>query len=172
MKKLLALTLVLLMVAGCSAPSLKLGLGMIANMSGSDATADADGKTQADVTACAATFDSNGKIVGVSFDVAQCKATVTTAGAVTVASDISTKKELGDAYNMKGASPIGKEWFEQIAAFESYCVGKTAADVTGMAVTEANGHTNVPDVEELKSSCTMSVGDFIASLDKANANAK
>ena len=41
MKKLIALTLVLLMVAGCSAPSLTLGLGMVAIMSGGDASADA-----------------------------------------------------------------------------------------------------------------------------------
>ena len=66
MKKLIALTLVLLMVAGCSAPSLKLGLGMVANMSGGNASPDGDGKTQADVTACAVTLDSNGKIVGVA----------------------------------------------------------------------------------------------------------
>ena len=118
MKKLIALTLVLLMVAGCSAPSLKLGLGMVANMSGGDASADGDGKTQADVTACAVTLDGNGKIVGVSWDVAQCKAAVTAAGKVTVADSIQTKKELKEGYNMKPASAIGKEWYEQIAALE------------------------------------------------------
>lgn len=172
MKKLIALTLVLLMVAGCSAPSLKLGLGMVANMSGSDASADGDGKTQADVTACAVTLDSNGKIVGVSWDVMQCKATATTAGKVTVADAIKSKKELGNDYNMKPASAIGKEWFEQIDALEKYAVGKTPADVSGMQVKEANGHTNVPDVADLTSSCTMSCGDFFATLTKAAANAK
>ena len=94
MKKLLALTLVLLMVAGCSAPSLKLGLGMKVNMTGADASADGDGKSQSDVTACAVTLDSNGKIVGVSWDVAQCKAAVTAAGKVTVADAVQSKKEL------------------------------------------------------------------------------
>jgi hypothetical protein len=172
MKKLIVLTLALLMVAGCSAPSLKLGLGMVAGMTGSNASVDADGSTQADVTACAVTLDSNGKIVGVSWDVMQCKATVTTEGAVTVADSVQSKKELKENYNMKGASAIGKEWYEQIAALEEYSVGKTPADVTGMAVKESNGHTNVPDVAELTSSCTMSCGDFFATLEKAAANAK
>ena len=172
MKKLIALTLVLLMVAGCSAPSLKLGLGMKVNPKSSNASADADGSSQFDVTACAVTLDSNGKVVGVSWDVAQCKAAVTAAGKVTVADSIQTKKELKEGYNMKPASAIGKEWYEQIDALEKYSVGKTPADVTGMKVIEANGHTNVPDVEDLKSSCTMSCGDFFETLTKAAANAK
>jgi len=145
---------------------------MVANMSGGDASADAAGNTQADVTACAVTLDSNGKIVGVSWDVMQCKAQVTTDGKVTVADAIQSKKELKEGYNMKGASPIGKEWYEQIDALEQYAVGKTPADVSGMQVKEVNGHTNVPDVAELTSSCTMSCGDFFATLTKAAANAK
>ena len=172
MKKLLALTLVLLMVAGCSAPSVKLGLGMKVNMTGSDASADGDGKSQSDVTACAVTLDSNGKNVGVSWDVVQCKTAVTTAGKVTVADAVQSKKELKEGYNMKPASAIGKEWYEQIAALEAYAVGKTPADVAGMKVTEANGHTNVPDVADLTSSCTMSCGDFFDTLTKAAGNAK
>ena len=172
MKKLIVLTLALLMVAGCSAPTLKLGLGMTAGMTGTNASVDADGTTQADVTACAVTLDSNGKIVGVSWDVMQCKATVTTEGAVTVADAIQSKKELKEGYNMKPASPIGKEWYEQIAALEEYSVGKAVADVTGMEVKEVNGHTNVPAIEDLTSSCTMSCGDFFVTLDKAAANAK
>ena len=111
MKKLIALTLVLLMVAGCSAPSLKLGLGMVANMSGGDASADGDGKTQADVTACAVTLDSNGKIVGVAWDVMQCKASVTTAGAVTVADSIQSKKELAE--NVLGGG--GEKWLTELS---------------------------------------------------------
>ena len=172
MKKLIALTLVLLMVAGCSAPSLKLGLGMVTGITGTAASADADGKSQADVTACAVTLDSNGKIVGVSWDVVQAKAAVKMDGTVTPATDVQTKKELKEGYNMKVASAIGKEWYEQIDALEKYAVGKTPADVAGMKVTVNGDHDNIPDVEELKSSCTMSCGDFFASLTKAANNAK
>jgi len=173
MKKLFALTLVLLMVAGCSAPSLKLGLGMKVGMTGSDASVDADGKSQSDVTACAVTLDANGKIVGVAWDVVQCKTTVTTDGKVTVADAVQSKKELKDNYNMKSVSSIGKEWYEQVGALEAYAVGKTPADVTGMKVTTAaNGHTNVPDIEDLRSSCTISCGDFFDTLTKAAGNAR
>ena len=180
MKKLLALTLVLLLVAGCSAPTLKLGMGMVASMTGSNATAataDADavdGKTQADVTVCAVTLDGDNKIVGISFDVVQCKATFTPEGAVSVASDIKTKKELGDDYGMRGVSAIGKEVNEQIVALEEYAVGKTVADVVGMPTFDRGdgNHTDVPDVEELKSSCTITVGAYLDALDKAAANAK
>jgi len=174
MKKLLALTLVLLMVAGCSAPTLKLGLGMVSKVTGSAATADADGKTQADVTACAVSLDSAGKIVGVSWDVVQAKAAIAKDGTVTPATDIQTKKELGDAYGMRAVSAIGKEVNEQIVALEGYAVGKAAADVIGMPTFDRGdgNHTNVPDVEELKSSCTITVQDYLASLDKAVKNAK
>ena len=52
----------------------KTGLGMVVSMSGTDAEDEDPAKTQADVTVCEATFDQDGKIVAVSFDVAQCKA--------------------------------------------------------------------------------------------------
>ncbi len=110
--------------------------------------------------------------MGVSWDVVQCKTAVTAAGKVTVADAVQSKKELKEGYNMKPASAIGKEWYEQIAALEAYAVGKTPADVAGMKVTEVNGHTNVPDIEDLKSSCTMSCGDFFDTLTKAAANAQ
>jgi len=74
---------------------------------------------------------------------------------------------------MKVASAIGKEWFEQIDALEKYSVGKAAKDVIGMATYKKDdAHTAVPDVAELKSSCTMTVGDYLLALEKAVANAK
>jgi hypothetical protein len=39
--------------------------------------------------------------------------------------EFQTKNELGDAYGMKKASSIGKEWNEQANAFAQYVVGKT-----------------------------------------------
>lgn len=176
MKKLIALTLVLLMVAGCSAPSLKLGLGVVGEMSGTNASADGDGNAQADVTVCAVTLDSSNKIVGVSWDVSQIKAAVTTSGVVTPGADLRSKKEKGDDYGMRGVSEaigIGKEWFEQVDALEKYAVGKAASDVVSMSVyAKDEEHTTVPDVEDLKSSVTIAVGAFLESLDKAVANAK
>ena len=172
MKKLIALTLLLLLVAGCgSGSSLKLGLGVVGEMSGTNASQDGDGRAQADVTVCAVTLDSSNKIVGISWDVSQIRAAVTAAGVVTPGSDLRSKKEKQGDYGMLPASPIGKEWFEQIAALEDYAKGKAASDVINMKVT-TNEHGTVADVEELKSSCTMSVSAFLEALDKAVANAK
>ena len=41
-----------------------------------------------------------------------------------------TKKELGDEYNMKPASPIGKEWHEQAAAIEAKWLADGVDSVT------------------------------------------
>ena len=50
MKKIIALTLALLMLAGCGATTVKTGLGAITTGSASDASDDADGRFQANVT--------------------------------------------------------------------------------------------------------------------------
>ena len=84
-----------------TASTYKTGLGMVVSMSGTDAEDEDPAKTQADVTVCEATFDQDGKIVAISFDVVQAKATVDADGVVTVAEDVKTKSELGDDYNMK-----------------------------------------------------------------------
>ena len=153
----------------------KAGLGMVTNMSGTDAEDEDPAKTQADVTAVALALDADGKIVAISIDVVQAKATVDADGVVTVAEDVKTKRELGDDYNMKKyATPAAVgEWYEQANAFEAYCIGKTADEVAGMPLGEnAHGYTDAPAVEELKSSCTISVTAFLNTIAKAAANAK
>ena len=108
-----------------TASTYKTGLGMVVSMSGTDAEDEDPAKTQADVTAVALALDADGKIVAISFDVVQAKATVDADGVVTVAEDVKTKSELGDDYNMKKyASPAAVgEWYEQANAFEAYCIG-------------------------------------------------
>ena len=153
----------------------KAGLGMVTNMSGTDAEDEDPAKTQADVTAVALALDADGKIVAISIDVVQAKATVDADGVVTVAEDVKTKRELGDDYNMKKyASPAAVgEWYEQANAFEAYCIGKTADEVAGMPLGEnAHGYTDAPAAEELKSTCTISVTAFLNAIAKAAANAK
>lgn len=178
MKKLIALTLVLVLVAGCSAPTLKVGLGMASNVS-IKAPSEKDGKevngtTQVDTTACAVAVDANGKIVNITWDCTQGKAAFDKTGTPKSepASNIQTKRELGEGYGMKGISGIGKEWYEQIDALQTYSVGKTVADITGMATTKRDdAHIAVP-AEDLKTGCTMTIEDFQLSLDKAAKNAK
>src|SRR5690606_19163143 len=78
-----------------------------------------------------------------------------------------TKKEKGPAYGMAGNSGIKKEWNEQMAAFEEYLIGKDLAAVTGLVVEEGY----LADSEDLKSSVTMAVSEFIGLVEKAVANA-
>ncbi|HCR39942.1 MAG TPA: hypothetical protein DIW41_03495, partial [Lachnospiraceae bacterium] len=61
-----------------------------------------------------------------------------------------SKQALGDAYDMKKASGIGKEWFEQAKAFSDYIKGKTVADVKGIALDDSSKPTS----DDLKSSVT------------------
>ena len=102
-----------------SASTYKTGLGMVTSMSGTDAEDEDPAKTQADVTVCEATFDQDGKIVAISFDVVQAKATVDADGVVTVAEDVKTKLEL----EMPGGVLIGNPIQDEYAMDFDYMEG-------------------------------------------------
>ena len=83
------------------------------------------------------------------------------------------KKALGADYGMVVASPIGKEWFEQAEALEQWMIGKTVEEVLAMPVyAKDDSHPTIPDVEELKSSCTMNVGGYLEAVKGAAEAAK
>ena len=42
---------------------------------------------------------------------------------------VQSKQELGDSYGMRGASALGKEWYEHAEGYCSYLRGKTAAEI-------------------------------------------
>ena len=181
MKKLLSLSLALVLVlsvlsfAAAEAPAVKHGLGMVTSIgSVADATAEKAGAAQVNTTVCSVLLDADGKIVSVIWDVQQSKIQFSVEGKpVDLPAELLTKLEKGEAYGMRKASAIGKEWFEQIAAFGEYCIGKTVEEVLSIPVYERDAsHTAVPEVEELKASVTVSVGDYLASLKKAADSAK
>jgi len=129
MKKVLALTLVAVLLAGCgAAASVKTGLGHTISVAKSkDAAADAEGLAQVDTVMAAVTVDSSKKILGVVIDTAQVIVNFDATGKITtdLNKEQQTKVELGDLYGMKKASSIGKEWYEQIADLEKWMIGKT-----------------------------------------------
>lgn len=141
------------------------GLASSTTVSTTPASADGDGSVQYDVTYAGVALDADGKALLVDLDVAQNKVTFDTTGAVLTSDPKDSKQDLEDAYNMRGASPIQAEWFEQAAAFEDYCAGKTASEITGMELDTEN-HSGPVD---LKTSCTMSVVEFINAIEKAMA---
>ena len=161
---------------GEAGPIVKVGLGQNISIGKSkSATADATAVAQADVTIAAVGFDADGKVASVTIDVAQTKVAFDKDLKVTTdrAAEVKSKKDLGPDYGMLNASSIGKEWFEQMAAFENWMIGKTVDEIAGLKVKERDeSHKNVPDVPELTSSVTITVESYIAAVKEAWENAE
>ena len=181
MKKVFALALAAAMalsMVACSStttpaePELtyKTGLGTVISVSATneDAAAEKGASAQVNTTIVAATFDSNDVIVSVDIDVAQQKAAFDLEGKAAGAVDLRTKIEKQGDYGMLKASAIGKEYFEQIDALEAWMTGKTLSEVVGMPTYERDAsHTACPDVEELKASVSITVGDYLKAFAEA-----
>lgn len=149
----------------------KLGLGMVTSLHYSkDATADADGAAEASTEINAVTFGADGKITSCVIDAVQPTVNFDQSGKITMdlSTEVKSKDELKDAYGMKKASKIGKEWYEEAAAFAQYVTGKTVDEVKGIAVNEDGEPTD----EELTASVTFGVADFITNIEEAAQNAQ
>jgi len=117
----------------------------------------ADGKVSVDTYMCAVTLDAEGKIVDIDFDVIQPKSNWEEAVVET-----QTKLELLEGYGMKRVSAIGKEYYEQIAALEAWCIGKTVEEVIAGSADDA----------DLKAGCTVGIANQLIVLQEAAANAR
>jgi uncharacterized OB-fold protein len=170
MKKLLLLAIVALTVmAGCTKanPVYKVGVGSVTSVQPRAAVVETAGRIRVNTTIATVVLDKDGKFVSVVIDVAQQDGTFDVAGAIVKAEAAPTKKEKGAAYGMKAQSAIGKEWFEQAEALEAWMIGKTLAEVKALPLVDGY----VKDGEDLKSSVTISVTDYLAAVEKAVANA-
>ena len=178
MKKRIALLLAAVLAVGTittgcgdNSAKVKVGLGAHVQMdySTKDAAANADGKAQADLHVAAVTIDANGKIVAVDVDSIQMSATFKATGEVVKGTEqpFKTKEELGTGYNMKGKSPIGKEWDEQAANFEKFVVGKTADEVEKLL-----GSDGYPTDDTLKAGCTIKVNGLVNAVVRAIKDAQ
>lgn len=148
-----------------------IGIGVISTIDKSlDANADKEGLAQAYTNYALATFDVNGVITGCIIDASQSDVNFTTDGKITtdLNAELFTKNELGDAYDMKAASAIGKEWYEQAGAFARYTIGKTVDSVKGIALDEEGRAGDA----ELASSVSVHIGPFIDVIEKAYNAAK
>ena len=190
MKKIIALALTaamaISMVACSSAPAsseettepaatYKVGMGVVvgATEAAADAAEETDGQSQINTTVALVVFDAEDKVVSAEIDVAQQTAKFDLEGQPDGEVDLRTKIEKQGDYGMLKASAIGKEYYEQIEALEAWMTGKTLSEVVGMPTFERDAsHTNVPDVEDLKASVTITVGDYLEALKEAEANAK
>ena len=158
---LLACMMLSLAACGSSGSEYKLGMGVDLSTDSSK-----ENNAQVDATVAAVVTDKDGKIVACRLDVAQSKMDVT-GGAVDAAKTFQTKMELGDDYGMVAYGNAIAEWYDQAKAFESYVVGKTAAEVEGLeTVVNESGH-NVSTDEALLAGCTMDITAFKAAVVKA-----
>ena len=138
--------------------------------SSADASAEADGLAQVDVTAGAYTLAADGTITDIDLDCVQTKINFNASGELTTEEGTTwtTKTDLDDDYNMRPASPIGAEWDEQVIALQNYCIGKTPAEIQGIALDDAGKATDA----DLIAGITMPLGDFIAGVVAACNNAR
>ena len=169
MRKITALLLALMMVLACIPAmaedvAVKTGLSFV-----TDVKSSKDGAAQANIALTAVTVDDNGVITACVIDYVQAKITFDETGKLTTdkATEFASKNELGDAYGMRAASSIAKEWNEQAAAFAAYCVGKTIDEVKAMPIDE----NTKPADADLAAGCTMSVYNFIPGVEDAVNNA-
>ena len=159
--------------AGPTLNDYTLGLGTVVNLESSKT-----GTAQVDATVATVVLDKDGKIIACRIDVAQNKVDVTD-GFVTVPTSFKTKMELGSDYGMAGSQWSTDndgdsrilEWNEQAKAFESWCVGKTVAQVENLIaegnLQNANGHDFTTDADLLAAGCTITINDFVGAVAKA-----
>ncbi len=176
MKKLgLMLIIGLLMLSSCSKggnaseTTYKVGIASVASIDARDynSETDANGKITFNTTYVLVVLDQDNKFVAVNIDTAENEGTFNEGGEIVKAESSPTKKEKGDAYGLGTLSEIGKEWHEQIAEFEKFTIGKTFDDLEALKI-EAG---YLADGEDLKSSVTIAVADYLEALEKAVDNA-
>lgn len=141
----------------------KLGMGVNFSDNGTAEQAAYDCVVAAVVT------DSEGKIVSVKIDDAQNKMAI---DQIDPAKSLKSKKELQFDYNMVKYSEAKYEWFEQVAAFESYCVGKTLSEIKGIETRVRGADEPHPGYvvaadETLFASCSIQITEFINAVAKA-----
>ncbi|HWP51521.1 MAG TPA: hypothetical protein VN626_07470 [Clostridia bacterium] len=147
-----------------------LGLALVNNIAKSKDAGEKDGLAQTYTTYAAVTVGVDGKITSCLLDASQANVNFDVAGKITtdLSATVKTKNELKTDYGMQKSSKIGKEWYEQAASYATYVVGKTADEISDIAIDEKGKATD----SELLASVTVSIGDFNEVVAKAIANAK
>lgn len=148
----------------------KTGLAVVTNLSESSPVADgADGKGKAVFTAAAVLVDGNGTVVSCDLDTLEADVTFSAEGKITsdLTAGFKSKNEKGASYNMKQYSGIQKEWDEQAKAFSEYVVGKTADEISNIAMDNTGKATDA----DLLAGCTITIPDFVKAVAQAAENA-
>ena len=128
-----------------------------------DATEDKDGSNKVSTTVFAAALNTDGKVVAASSDCVELAFTFNTQGASTLDTTkaVISKKSAGKDYGMVAYGGAKKEWFEQAAAFDAACIGKTASEIAGLVGEDGKGVTDLQSA-----GCTIYVTGFVKAASK------
>ncbi len=140
-----------------------INLGVATAPTGKSATEETAGKSEVEITVSAVCKDADSKVTAIVTDSVSASVAFDIKGipAITARTDLSTKRELGDAYGMKKAG-AKKEWFEQVDAFDKECVGKTASEIAAMVTSEGKGNDAL-----VNAGCTIAISNIVKAADKA-----
>ncbi len=139
-----------------------LSLAISTSMTGVNASATQAGKCDLDISFTAATLGADGRVRAMMSDNVQVSFGFDATGATTLtaAPTVNTKRQRGFDYGM---SNIGKaEWFEQADAFDTVCVGKTAAEIAALSLGTGYGNADVQSA-----GCTIAVSALVQNAVKA-----
>lgn len=148
-----------------SGSDVKLGLGIASSFDASSKNAGAEeGSVKLESNICASATDKSGKVLALALDTVTPEIKFDSTGKVTNAgAEVASKKQAGDNYGMKKYSGIGKEWYEQVAAFEDYAVGLDATGINSIAV----GNDGKTTDDMLKAGCTIAVSGLVRAAYKS-----
>lgn len=127
-----------------------LGIEAVNGTSDITATDDKDVNAQVDVSIVALTTDADHRVTSAIADMAEPALTVVSDGGMTAPDLVKTKLELGEDYGMRGASALGKEWYEHSEGFCDALKGKTRTEIAGLSGGDA----------DLKALCTIDITDL------------
>lgn len=128
-----------------------------------DATEEKDGSNKIEAYVFASAKDKDGKIVAASSDCLEASFTFNAAGASTLdtTKEVLTKKEKGENYGMVAYGGAEKEWFQQAAAFDAACIGKTNEEIAGLMGEDGKGSSDLQTA-----GCTIYVNGFVKAATK------
>ena len=149
-------------LTSCSSSVARAGVGIVSEIGATEnATQQKSRYTEITCTAAAVVITDKNVVTHLAIDALEASVEFGADGVGKVG-NYKTKGELKEEYGMKGASPVGLEWYEQRDAFVKCAEGKTVEQIKALA---ANG--GKPGEELVKAGCTVNVGDFIAAVEKA-----
>ena len=128
-----------------------------------DATEEKDGSNKIAVNVFASAVDAEGKIAAASSDCVEVTFTFDMTGVSTLDTTkaVVSKKDQGSNYGMVAYGGAEKEWFEQAAAFDAACVGKTPAEIAGFVGEDGRGTADIQ-----AAGCTIYVTGFVKAASK------